>query len=334
MSIESQQNTFIKLVTLWVIVEAFLGGIIHATKIPVSGILIGGCAALCICFIAYYEKSKSKILVATMLVSIFKMLLSPHSPLPAYIAVFFQGALGFLIFQNTNFFTLRCILFTCISFFESAVQRVLVTTIIYGKDFWQTLNVFIQDLTGDQLITNYSLLLIASYIIVHLVLGFIIGWYISSIPLKLESFVPDRSKSTSDKNLFAQTPKQRKYSQLKWIVVIAGLVICYFLSQKGLAFQTKMAKQILGILFRSAIILSIWKFLLGPLLTKALTRMLTKQKGKYAHQIKSINELLPLMKSTVNDAWVISKHLHANKIQRINYMVLHTMHSILTDDEK
>jgi hypothetical protein len=248
--------------------------------------------------------------------------------------VFFQGALGFLIFQNTNFFTLRCILFTCISFFESAVQRVLVTTIIYGKDFWQTLNVFIQDLTGDQLITNYSLLLIASYIIVHLVLGFIIGWYISSIPLKLESFVPDRSKSTSDKNLFAQTPKQRKYSQLKWIVVIVCLFICYFLSQKGLAFQTKMAKQILGILFRSAIILSIWKFLLGPLLTKALTRMLTKQKGKYAHQIESINELLPLMKSTLNDAWVISKYLHANKIQRINYMVLHTMHSILIDDKK
>src|SRR6476661_2396295 len=89
-----------RLIALWVICEALLGGIIHGFRIPISGLVVGSSAVICICLIAYHVPARGAILKATLIVAIFKMMLSPHSPLPAYFAVFFQGLLGELIFYN------------------------------------------------------------------------------------------------------------------------------------------------------------------------------------------------------------------------------------------
>ncbi len=51
--------------------------------------------------IAYYVPLKGAILKATIIVAIFKMMLSPHTPPSAYIAVFFQGLLGQVLFFDT-----------------------------------------------------------------------------------------------------------------------------------------------------------------------------------------------------------------------------------------
>ena len=71
---------YYRLITLWVLCEAMLGGVIHAAKIPVSGLIVGSCAVICICLIAFYHPTKGAIIKATIIVAIFKMMLSPQAP--------------------------------------------------------------------------------------------------------------------------------------------------------------------------------------------------------------------------------------------------------------
>jgi hypothetical protein len=49
-----------------------LGAIIFTFRIPVSGLVIGGCAVTCITLIAWYKPVKGAILKATLIVAILK----------------------------------------------------------------------------------------------------------------------------------------------------------------------------------------------------------------------------------------------------------------------
>jgi hypothetical protein len=89
--ISFEKQVYYRLIALWVLCEAFLGGIIHGLKLPISGLVVGSGAIICICLIAYNVQVKGAIIKATIIVAIFKMMLSPHSPPTAYVAVFVPG---------------------------------------------------------------------------------------------------------------------------------------------------------------------------------------------------------------------------------------------------
>src|ERR1044071_7330386 len=160
---------YYRLIALWVLNEAMLGGIIHGFKIPVSGLVVGSCAVICICLIAWYNPKKGAIIKATIIVAIFKMMLSPQAPPPAYIAVFFQGLMGEIFFWRRRLFMLSCMLVAVLSLLESGFQRILMLTIVYGMEFWTVVNEFVNRLTKQSKPTNYSLLIGAGYVLLHLV---------------------------------------------------------------------------------------------------------------------------------------------------------------------
>src|SRR5262245_11283230 len=99
-----QSLVYYRLIAIWVVCEAMLGGIIHALKLPISGLVVGSCAITIVCLIAWYAPARGAILKATVIVAIFKMMLSPQAPLPAYFAVFFQGLMGEVIFRKDRRF--------------------------------------------------------------------------------------------------------------------------------------------------------------------------------------------------------------------------------------
>src|SRR5438045_613816 len=65
------QQVYYRIIALWVLCEAMLGGIIHAFHIPVSGLIVGSAAVICICLIGYYSPVKGAIIKATLIVAIF-----------------------------------------------------------------------------------------------------------------------------------------------------------------------------------------------------------------------------------------------------------------------
>ena len=168
---EKQISLFYKITALWVICEAFAGGIMHSVKIPFTGMFISSLSVICIVLIAWYTSAKY-ILKATLLVIIFKFTLSPHSPPTAYVAVGFQGLMGYLLFLNKRYFTAAAILLGALALVESALQRILVLIILYGKDFWQALDAYVFKLTGSKDLNQISYWIALVYIIIN-ICGFV-----------------------------------------------------------------------------------------------------------------------------------------------------------------
>src|SRR5687768_16638237 len=99
-----KEELYYRLVSLWIVCEAFAGGILHAARIPFTGMMVSSLSVTCISLIAFFVPSRTAILKATIIVAFFKLMLSPHSPPTAYVALFFQGYMGQLLFINRKYF--------------------------------------------------------------------------------------------------------------------------------------------------------------------------------------------------------------------------------------
>ncbi len=307
---------YYRLIALWVIVEGMLGGLIHGLKLPVSGLVVGGAAVCCISMIAWHTQSRKAILQATIIVAIFKMMLSPHSPPPAYIAVFFQGWMGALLFSGRKHFALSCVLLGVIALFESAIQRILVLTIIYGVAFWETIDIFVSKVTGAEEVTPFSKILAIAYILMHIVAGWIIGIIANRMvkfvflkPRNLqEELITENALTTEEIEL----PKKKKsrFPFKKSLLVIWIFLVVLFVQSFLFPDDPWISTGSVGmILLRSFLIILSWYFLLRPLFQYILRRYLSKQSGKYKEIIEEIQALLPALRQIWISSWQHSRHL-------------------------
>lgn len=302
------KQIYYRLIALWVLCEAMLGGIIHGLKIPVSGLIVGSCAVICICLIAWYVPGRGAILKATLIVAIFKMMLSPQAPPPAYIAVFFQGALGeLLFFSNRRFYSISCIVLAVLALLESGLQRILVLTIVYGNDLWKVINDFINGLTKQKATTNYSLLIAGGYVLLHFFTGLLVGWIAMLLPHHIEKWSTGKQYMilVDNASALALAPAAKKRKRLKkglffvWIVLIGFYVQSYFNIGNPLL-PSHMA---LKILLRSFIIVLGWIFIAGPLLRQLLHSWLQKKKTGSKEDVEEVLRLIPALQQLVAQSW-------------------------------
>jgi hypothetical protein len=302
------RRIYYRIIAVWVICEAMLGGMIHGLKLPVSGLIVGSSAVVCICMLAHFVPEKGAILKATIIVAFFKLALSPHSPPPAYIAVFFQGFLGELIFSRKRFFRFSCILLGVLALAESATQRILVLVILYGSSFWNAVNTFFSKLTGSGAVTNYSLIFAAIYLAVHVLSGIAAGMMAIWLIQKSSAF-SDRDKAHISLTEATATPAlKRKKKKTRYIFFIAWLLLLIFYVQSLLdKSQTVLATGIvLSIFLRSVLILLTWYLIINPLLNAYLKRWLAKQEVAAGSAVKEIAELIPATQYLFRKSWELS----------------------------
>jgi nucleoside-triphosphatase THEP1 len=308
---------YYRLIALWALSEAMLGGIIHGLKIPVSGLVVGSFAIICICLIAWYVPVKGAIIQATLIVAIFKMMLSPQAPPPAYIAVFFQGLLGELLFFNRKFFRLSCLLLAILALVESGLQRILVLTIIYGNDLWKVINDAINGLTKQKTTFNYSLLLAGGYVLLHLVTGLVVGWWASVLPGRISKWSEDdQNKIVLSNDITAPLPvarKRRRRLKKGLFVVWIVLMLLYAQSYFRIGDPLLPPHISLKILIRSFIILLTWYFIAGPLLKKLLNYWLEKKQSGSQLEIRHVLDLLPATQQLIAESWKRSAGLSGSK---------------------
>ena len=295
---------YYRLIALWVVCEALLGGIIHGLKLPVSGLIVGSSAVICICLIAWHVPSKGAILKATLIVAIFKMMLSPHSPLPAYFAVFFQGLMGELLFFRRINYRISCVLLAVIALLESALQRILVVTILYGKDIWIAVNDFIAGFTKDA--GDYSYWLVLFYISVHCITGLFIGWFAASLPRRIRSW--NNGELLIGQGEATIKAGEKKRNRVKPVFFIIWLLLIFLLVQPhiGLGAPILSNGRIVQILVRSVCLLLTWYFLLSPLLTRLLKNWLEAKQKRSAPAIAAVTTLLPSLQFIVLQSWQLS----------------------------
>ena len=301
---------YYRLIALWVLCEAMLGGIIHAAKIPVSGLIVGSCAVVCICLIAFYNSVKGAIIKATIIVAIFKMILSPQAPPLAYFAVFFQGLMGELLFWRKNFYKISCLILGLIALLESGLQRIIVLTIVYGNNFWKAINDFINELTRQKNFTNYSLIIAGGYVALHIIVGLMIGWWAGIIPKKVLIWKELQQQNTNEVKRTENSlqPKRKKRKWIKKGVLIIWICLIIFYCQS----YFKIGKPILPpdlplqIFIRSVIVVLAWYFVAGPLISYLLKEWLQKKQLRSRQDIQQIIQLLPDIQQMISKSWKIS----------------------------
>lgn len=307
MTIPGNQTIYYRLIALWVLCEAMLGGIIHGFRLPVSGLIVGSCAVICICLIAWYVPFRGAVIKATIIVAVFKMMLSPQAPPTAYIAVFFQGLLGELLFRNKNFYRLSCMLLAVLSLLESGLQRILVLTIVYGNDLWLVINDFINRLTRQTKTTNYSLMIGGFYVMMHLVTGLLVGWWASQLPAKIATWSKDKRLVIGYKEETVVTSplisKKRKQARIGLLIVWLFLIALYTQSYFKIGTPILPSHTSLKILLRSLIIVLAWWFVIGPLLKQVLYQWMKKKQKQSQRDVEEVLRLLPVTRELLVQCW-------------------------------
>lgn len=333
-TIKFNSNTFLsaqliyRLIAIWVISEAVAGGIIHGLHLPFSGIIISGFAVVCICligFVSIYQnineesintKKKSfflfegSILKATIIVCIFKMMLSPQSPPTAYFAVLFQGVVGQILFSKKNNFKISCMILGCLALVESAIQRILVLIILYGTDFWLAVNEFIKRTLGQKEMNNYALFLAFLYVLIHAILGIYIGLKAANLVNKTKYWQQTHQQFLIHdlEKLELSPQKKAKKKHLKKIFLILWIILILLFFQSVFKIGTPVLSQnkALIVLFRSILIVLTWYLVLSPLLIVWIKKKLKNQEEKSKSEITKILELLPNVEKIFRKSWQLS----------------------------
>ncbi|MCX6315991.1 MAG: hypothetical protein NTW29_01770 [Bacteroidetes bacterium] len=323
-----ERQIYYRLIALWVLSEAMLGGIIHGFNLPVSGLVVGTCAVACISLLAWYVPERGAILKATIIVAVFKMMLSPQAPPPAYIAVFFQGVLGeFLFRKDKRFYRITCVVFATIALLESGIQRILVLTLIYGNDIWVVINDFINRLTRQKVAANYSLIIGAVYVSIHVLVGILVGTWIAGLPARVEKWQADHQNIllvNEGKSLDLQRPVASRNRRRVWIFLIwIFLVALYIQSYYKIGTPLLPSHISLKIFLRSLIIVLSWVFLVSPLLKKLLYGWLQRKQSQSAQDIQQVLNILPITQQLVVKSWRQARDFRGwSKIQHWLKLVL------------
>lgn len=301
---------YFRLIALWVLCEAMLGGIIHGFKIPISGLVVGSCAVICICLIGWYAPARGAIIKATLIVAVFKMMLSPQAPPTAYIAVFFQGLLGELLFRNKKYFRAACIALAVLALLESALQRILVMTLVYGKDIWEVLNDSIYRIGGTAG-TDYSYFIILWYVLLHLIVGVLVGVWAGFLPQRIQLLDVLQRKYqihpvANTSAIMVKAKKKRPLYRTFFFIIWLAVLLLWLQSMLHIGKPWLPSLVSLRILLRSVIIILTWYFLLGPFLKKVLQRWLQQKKQQSAWQVQQVVDQLPFTRHLVTQSWQLS----------------------------
>lgn len=337
LSNEQRSNAIQRLTALWAFTESGLGGIMHAFKIPFTGLLVGGMAVIMISLIADISENHYKqVLKSAMIVLIVKAMVSPHTPFTAYIAVAFQALLGYGLFRLLRVNFLSIILFSTIAMIESAIQKLLILTLLFGESLWKGLDDMI-GLLSKQFgitITNGSYWIAVIYLLIYLMGGLFIAWLarqtIKSFNVKdpllvLESSA-EMSSSISNTIKIGRKNNYKKLWVLIGMMIVLSAVLFVFAdgNKKGWMAVVKTVTWTL-----SAILL--WYMLIGPLLTKALQKLLQKQESRYRDEVLKTLSFLPVLRNLSILAWQQSKLQPG--LKRWNFFFAAFIHAALTYTE-
>lgn len=298
----SSKQLFYRIVALWAVCEGMLGGIIHGFHLPGTGLIISSAAVTCISLLAWHFPQRGVILKATIIVCIFKMMLSPHSPPTAYIAVMFQGVAGELVFLNRKYFRVSCLLLAVIALVESAIQRLLVLTIVYGTAVWEAVDIFLSRLSGESTPTSYSWYLAGGYVFLHLIVGIFVGRFIATLPVRLSKTTGWMNDDTRTPELLVSGKRRRRFKPVllaSWVVIL----LIYLQSEFGIGEPLLPSSLPLQIFIRSVVIILLWYFVVSPLLSAWMKNWLVKKQYRFREEVEAIVVLMPATRQLLSRSW-------------------------------
>ncbi|TNE80460.1 MAG: hypothetical protein EP332_07545 [Bacteroidetes bacterium] len=269
----------IRLTALWALIESGIGAYMHALEIPFTGIVLGGSAIVILSLIAWYCQNKASILLQSLLIVLsIKFLVSPHSPPPAYLAVAFQGLMAIVCFALPLPRVVQILVFFLLAMWESAIQKFIVATLLYGSSLWEALDKMVASIAKDlsihsELTTHFTWTLIGTYILLYTLWALVLWRWTLRLPERIEREKTQILKRISENqsNPRPLKPGKRKGS-LKWIGVVFILAFLSFSFFLEYSKEQALLKSTLS-LARTLSLLIVFLYVVPPLLRKLLSRL-------------------------------------------------------------
>lgn len=327
-STEQHEHIIPRLTALWALSESGLGGFMHAVKIPFTGFFLGGFAIIMIILIALHShKPFTQIMKATLLVVLVKAAASPQSPPMAYFAVAFQGLSGAMIFAlGVN--RIFAIAFGAFALFESAIQKFVTATLIFGKSIWDAADALFNSIAKDLGLSHdvaFSFWLIGIYSGVYTIWGMLLGNWSYSLPASLlatRASIIEQAHNLTFKHLPESKKKKRKMKLISLFFILL-FIISIFLLQGN-------SQQAMYAIARTVAALLLLYFVLSPLTKYLFTKWTTNQSSKRANDIKQILDALPQLRNHLTSAMQLArmnhKGLQVYKAFVLNLIVLSIYH--------
>ena len=302
----SNINAVQKLTALWALSESGLGGIMFALKIPMTGFFVGGFAVIIVSLIAWFSNRDYKAMVqATILVVMVKALVSPHSPPPAYLAVAFQGLTGALLFRIISSYKLAAVLLGILAMVESAAQKLILMTLVFGKGLWQAVNTFFEQITKDfslHIHTSYAFWVITIYLALYALWGAVVGSWAAAVPKQIEANKADVLYRYANEGADEQvvSAQKKKSKRLMRILFFAGVL--FFIA--GIFIWTGAgSKQVLWIFLRSVAAILLLFFVVGPFMKYGINKWLAGRSPEKKQAAGELIYMLPGMRTYVAPAY-------------------------------
>ena len=317
---DGKATIVMRLTALWAFSEAFLGGILHAFHLPFTGLILSSIAVLCIVCIALQGYTKGQIIKATLLVLLIKAMISPHTPVSAYVAVLLQGAFCEFIFLLGTPFALSCFIVAIAALMQSAFQKLIILTLLFGVDFWSAMDEFLNSIAkqfgfGTVEYTNY---LVLFYLMLHFLVGIVVG----SIAVRLPKTVASSAKEFEHQQIIVPdnletellyTAGHKRKNRFKyWIVGILLFWLAFDIYSEG-TLSAMIHSKALKLIVRASLFILIWYFFLSPIIFILFQKWLAKQRSKFSLEVNVLLKLLPEIKYITTQCWLNTSHLRGFK---------------------
>jgi hypothetical protein len=287
-------NYQLSLLTLWAFVEAGLGGFLHAFHLPFTGLVLGGFAVVIISLLAQSTKNSFAIILQAMLIVIaIKAFANPATSPFAYIAVAFQGVIGAIVYRlfSINLFT--HLLFAILAMVESAVQKLLIVTLFFGKTFWQGI-----DAMGQSILKQFNFnqqlpfaqTIIFGYITLFVLWAIVLGFWMNALPIQIEArkHLYQNLQTVAVKLQPALNSNKKYYL---FIILLICIIVSFFIT------SATPLQSAINYLMRTLSVLLIWQLLVIPIWAKWL---LSKQsKWSQNNNFHKVQQQLPSIANLV-----------------------------------
>ena len=320
MTTQTSQQSIFRLTTLWALAESGLGGWMHALHLPFTGFFVGAFAVILISLIARYsQNSFRQVLQATILVIMVKAAVSPQSPPPAYLAVGFQGLLGACLFRIIPSFKIAAILLATLSMVESALQKIIVATVIFGSSLWQAIDRLFSSIIKELHLppdTSFSFWIIAAYTGVYALWGLALGWWIGNLPARIDSHATSIIQKLNElpPSSIPEPAKPRKSNRFKKIVSYT-LVLAFIITV--LFSGNAISSRALYLILRTLAVICFLVFVINPTLKWLIQRRLSKASTNEKAGVRQIITALPEFRTWIRPAYQLaSQHTGLHRFSR------------------
>ncbi|GAB4091495.1 hypothetical protein [Flaviaesturariibacter terrae] len=320
-----------RITALWAFCESGLGGVLHALRAPFTGLLVGSFSVLCITLIAWLSGGRYRqVLHSLLLALIVKAVVSPHSPPTAYLAVGFQGLIGYGLYKAFGVHRFSMYLVAVLALLESALQKLLTLTLFFGKSFWHAADELISFI-GKELSVALplgSVLLVTTYVGIYVAGGIICGSIATQLVRDFRSdagSLPAAPNFAADDNL-PGSPRRRKRALVLVFLFVATGIILYVSSGS----QKQGALAVVQAATWTACALLIWYGLIAPVALRMLHRFLRRKGSSHSGEVQELLRMLPALRRLSVAAWRESAKI--NRGHRISFFIRLLVHWSLTWD--